>query len=67
MGNLSAVGAVLHHKHVKFGDVVHEELVESVRKHVSSFLVGAVSNVWHRNLSTPLTTDTRVNTFRTAP
>ena len=37
--NLCGIFAVLHQEHVKLLHVVHSELVEAIRKHVTGFLV----------------------------
>ena len=58
---------VVHHKHLKLGDIVYNKLLELVGKVVPGLLVRAVSNVGHQGASLELPPDTGVNTLRPAP
>lgn len=66
-GDFGAIGAVLHHEHVQFVDVVHQELEVSIGEHVARLFVGAVPNVGHADFAAPFAAHTRINTFRAAP
>ena len=44
MRNLRAVPTVVHHEQVKVGDVVHDELEETVGEEVAGLLVGPVAD-----------------------
>ena len=58
---------VVHHKHLKLGDIVYNKLLELVGKVVPGLLVRAVSNVGHQGASLKLPPDAGVNTLRPAP
>ena len=57
----------MHHKEVKVGDVVHDELEETVGKEVAGLLVGPVTNVGVGGKSLELPALAAVNTTGLPP
>lgn len=45
--NLGGVGLVVHEQQLKFPDIVHEELLQAVRKKMAGLLVATITNL-HR-------------------
>merc|ERR1719478_1952775 len=65
--NLSAENAVLHHEHLKLLHVEDTELAQAVGQDVAVLLVGAVTDVGHRNGTTELPPHPAINTTRAPP
>ena len=58
---------VVHHQNLKLACIVHNKLLESIGKIVTGLLVGPVSNVGHQDTSLELSSNSRINTFWSAP
>ena len=58
---------VVHHKHLKLGDVVYNKLLELVGKVVPGLLVRTITNIGHQGASLELPPNTGVNTLWPAP
>lgn len=67
MSDLASVDAVLHHQDLQLLDVVHEELLEAGRQHMTGALGGSVTDVGHQVLSLEAATHSVVNSLRLAP
>lgn len=67
VSDLGGVDAVLHHQHLQLLDVVHQELLEARRQHMTGTLGGSVTDVGHQVLSLEAATHSVVNSLRLAP
>ena len=57
----------MHHKEVKVGDVVHDELEETVGKEVAGLLVGPVAHVGVGGKTLELPAEAAINTTGLPP
>lgn len=67
MSDLGGVDAVLHHQDLQLLDVVHQELLEARRQHMTGTLGGSVTDVGHQVLSLEAATHSVVNSLRLTP
>lgn len=58
---------IVHHQQFKLLDIMHNELLESIRKIVTGLLVSTITNVWHQSASFELSSNTRINTLWSTP
>lgn len=68
MGNLGAVGAVVHQQKLQIVGIGNNNLAEAIGQHMSMFLVGAITDVGHDDAtSLELSADTGIDTLGSAP
>lgn len=67
VGDLGGVNAVLHHQDLQLLDVVHQELLEAGRQHMTGAGVGSVTDVGHQVLALEAPSHSVVNSLRLAP
>jgi hypothetical protein len=67
VGDLSAVGSVVHQKELEVLLIANKQLSESIRKDVTGLLVRAITNGREGLVASELTTDSRINTVRGSP
>ena len=67
VGDLSAVGSVVHHEELKVVDVVDDELSETIGEHVLGELVGTETDSGHLGGATVSTSAATINTLGLTP
>ena len=67
MGDLGAVGVVVHHQQLQVSNVAHDELVESVGEHVLGGGSRTVTNVGHDSGTTEAASAAAINTLGLSP
>ena len=67
MGDLSAVGSVVHHEELKVVDVVDDELSKTIGEHVLGELVGTETDSGHLGGTTVSTSAATINTLGLTP
>ena len=67
VGDLSAVGSVVHHEELKVVNVVDDELSETIGEHVLGELVGTETDSGHLGGATVSTSAATINTLGLTP
>ena len=67
VGDLSAVGSVVHHEELKVVNVVDDELSETIGEHVLGELVGTETDSGHLGGTTVSTSAATINTLGLTP
>ena len=67
MGDLSAVGSVVHHEELKVVNVVDDELSETIGEHVLGELVGTETDSGHLGGATVSTSAATIDTLGLTP
>ena len=67
VGNLSAVGSVVHQQELEVLFIANKQFSESIRQDVTGLLVRAITNAREGLVASELTTDSRINTVGGSP
>lgn len=67
LGDRGGVSAVVHHKHLQFGNVAHYNALETIGVNITGDFIGAVTNRRVRNASLEFTADATINTSGLSP
>ena len=67
VSNLSTVGGVVHHQELQISNVAHDELVESVGKHMLGGSVRSVTDVGHDSGTSEAASAASINTLGLSP
>lgn len=67
MSNLSAESSIIHKEDIQVLGVVNKELLETIRKVISGFLIGAVADFGHGLVASEASPHSVVNTVGSSP
>ena len=67
VGDLAAVGSVVHQEELNVLSGAEEQFSESIRQHVTGLSSRAITNGGHGLVASELTTDSRIDTVGSSP
>ena len=67
VGDLTAVGSVVHQQQLNILLVAEEEFSESIRQHMTSLFSRSITNLGQSLVASELSTDSGINTVGSSP